>query len=63
MTVSYVKAFHGIKKLNTSRQIVLTEDDWRVLTEGGRNCTDLNEMNFAHFDFMMRKQVTHFKME
>jgi hypothetical protein len=57
LSISYQEAYEGMKKLNTERQILLTEDDWAVLIEDGKNCNPDGSMSLAHFEFMMRKQI------
>mmetsp|Transcript_4793 Transcript_4793/g.11449 ORF Transcript_4793/g.11449 Transcript_4793/m.11449 type:complete len:671 (-) Transcript_4793:272-2284(-) len=56
-TVSFEKMHQGAKKLQTTPQILVSQEDWKILTGDGANCDENGEMNIAHFEFMMRSQV------
>jgi hypothetical protein len=56
-TIDFEKMHQGVKKLETSPQIIMSREDWKILTGDGANCNENGEMNIAHFEFMMRSQV------
>uniref|UniRef100_A0A6U2GBZ5 Ion transport domain-containing protein n=1 Tax=Hemiselmis andersenii TaxID=464988 RepID=A0A6U2GBZ5_HEMAN len=56
-TITYEKMHQGAKKLQTTPQILVSKEDWKILIGDGANCDENGDMNIAHFEFMMRSQV------
>jgi len=56
-SINFEKMHQGLKKLQTTPQIIVSREDWKILIGDGANCNENGEMDIAHFEFMMRSQV------
>mmetsp|Transcript_39241 Transcript_39241/g.91700 ORF Transcript_39241/g.91700 Transcript_39241/m.91700 type:complete len:683 (-) Transcript_39241:22-2070(-) len=55
--LNFTKVSQGLKKVQVERHIVITEEDWEVLTEKGRACNSDGTVTLDQWDRIMRKQV------
>lgn len=59
-TVIFEKAYEGLKKINVEREIILTEEDWKVLTDHGTTCNSDGSISIIHWERIMIKQLKNY---
>lgn len=58
--ITFQKAYEGLKKMNVDREIAITEEDWKVLTENGKMCNDDGSMTIVQWERIMLRQIKHY---